>query len=428
MKNTRKFKDSFEMRDFFDAFALAKELIKQIDTYDDEESLSPAKREFLSKSKKYIEGLLRVYEEPLDYYNKIEHEIMMYCMQHMDEDDRGRGESVMKRAIDASKTFNEIKGHFNRVFRIEDTIQEHITIPLWKQYITPADKELKPGDKFLYLVHSGIGIIQLPGFPGFEEIRDYKDDYVSASLLSEEQAAMFNGSKVGLILKANEAIACSTRKDSGSHFVGKRSIRTILVFSEDNATDSGIPALLAGKVGGITSKIQTPKQLNRETVEAQRESGRIFSEESADVNEVVLNMAQVEVVGVFFKTNGCEINLEDFQRAVIMSEIYGVPIRIDNTAICRKNMGLAPYRPEDVLTFEKQVQYWGNEDNWKDKIEDPILFKELLKRYYEEVVIKQEYEPKIQKKIEEVFAKMMDISFHDGCEGKNIDDAPSIDE
>ena len=94
----------------------------------------------------------------------------------------------------------------------------------------------------------------------------------------------------------------------------------------------------------------------------------------------------------------------------------------------RKNMGLAPYRPEDVLNFEKQVQYWGNEDNWKDKIEDPLLFKELLKRYYEEVVIKQEYEPKIQKRIEEVFAKMMDISFHDGGEEKNIDDAPSIDE
>ena len=61
-----------------------------------------------------------------------------------------------------------------------------------------------------------------------------------------------------------------------------------------------------------------------------------------DVNEIVLEDSKIEVVGVFFKTNGCEINLRDFERAVIMEKIYNVPLKIANSSIYRKKLGLEP--------------------------------------------------------------------------------------
>lgn len=241
MKNTRQFKKVFEMNDFLDAFTLAQELLIQIDAYFSEKNISPFKKEFLVKSKKYIEQLLTKYGDPVKLYMQIDNEIITYGLQHANE--IGFGENAMQKAADASQILRDVKANFNRVFKIEDTIHEHITIPLWKQNITPADFELKSGDEFLYIVHSGLGMIQLPGFPGYR--KKYEFDYVSASLLSEKQMAMFNSSRVGLILKPNEAIVCSTRNDSGSHYVGNKSVRTILALNDTNAIESGIPATLS---------------------------------------------------------------------------------------------------------------------------------------------------------------------------------------
>ena len=74
-----------------------------------------------------------------------------------------------------------------------------------------------------------------------------------------------------------------------------------------------------------------------------------------DINEVVLDESKVEVIGVFFKTNGCEINFMDFERAVIMQEAYNVPLKIVNSALYRQQMGLSRYGAEDYEGYVKDV-------------------------------------------------------------------------
>lgn len=120
--------------------------------------------------------------------------------------------------------------------------------------------------------------------------------------------------------------------------------------------------------------------------------------------------------------------MSDFERAVLLSELYSVPLRVVNTAICRKNMGLAPYEPGDVQSLEEQISFFGDENNLKGRIHDPERFKELFKRYYEEVVLKHGYEPEIQKKISEVYSKITSYSFHDGTQATNMNDGPSFED
>lgn len=415
---TRKFSEYYEYREILDVFAISRSLLRQIEYYLENEALSDMDRKFLSESKKTIGDLLTKYGKENDVISKISREQIDFGFSEMCDNPKYKNlspEDFKKTYENSSITLRMIKQDFERICEIEDTIHNLITIPLWKKSMTSMDVELKPGDEFLYIVHAGENIIYLPGYPNYQKTRNFNGDYVSASLLTDKQMAMFGSSRVGLILKPNEAIVCATAVDSGTHFIGTQNPRTVIDFQNGNYIESGFPGDLMSSDNPLaTTKIQAPNQLTEDTIKRQKDRGHIFSNRSEDVNEVVLDDSKVEVIGVFFKTNGCEINLKDFERAVIMGKQYNVPVKIVNSSIYRKKLGLEPYEPEDLQGFERDLEFWGNSENWKKIIKNPEEDRELLKRYFTDVVVKQQYEPEIKKKIEDVFTRIIEYTYNGG--------------
>ena len=419
---TRKFSENYNETDIFDAFAIAKAIIRQIEYYLNNENLSEMNNQFLEESKRRIEELLEKYKDSFSTVLKISNEQISFGLNEManNQEYAGLSSEESKRIYEnSSETLQSIKKDFDKVFKIEETIHELITIPLWKKSTTSINTEIKPGDKFKYLVHSGEGIIYLPGIPNYRRRRNFEGDYVSASLLSDKQMAMFRNSQVGLIIEANDAIICSTQEDAGTNITSVQGIRTVFKFKEGLYLDAGFPGNLDkdGKVS--TTKIQSPNQLEEDTIKNQEKRGSVFSNRTEDVNEVILDDSKIKVIGVFFKTNGCEINLRDFERATMMERLYNVPLKSSNTAIYRRKIGLDPYDSKDYENYIEDVQFWNNPENWEKIINSPEEDRKLIRRYFNEVVVGQEYEDNIKEKIDSIFSKIIEYSYTVGKKGED---------
>ena len=419
---TRKFSENYNETDIFDAFAIAKAIIRQIEYYLNNENLSEMNNQFLEESKRRIEELLEKYKDSFSTVLKISNEQISFGLNEManNQEYAGLSSEESKRIYEnSSETLQSIKKDFDKVFKIEETIHELITIPLWKKSTTSINTEIKPGDKFKYLVHSGEGIIYLPGIPNYRRRRNFEGDYVSASLLSDKQMAMFRNSQVGLIIEANDAIICSTQEDAGTNITSVQGIRTVFKFKEGLYLDAGFPGNLDkdGKVS--TTKIQSPNQLEEDTIKNQEKRGSVFSNRTEDVNEVILDDSKIKVIGVFFKTNGCEINLRDFERATMMERLYNVPLKISNTAIYRRKIGLDPYDSKDYENYIEDVQFWNNPENWEKIINSPEEDRKIDIRIVNEVVVGQEYEDNIKEKIDSIFSKIIEYSYTVGKKGED---------
>lgn len=129
--------------------------------------------------------------------------------------------------------------------------------------------------------------------------------------------------------------------------------------------------------------------------------------------------SKIKVIGVFFKTNGCEINLRDFERATMMERLYNVPLKISNTAIYRRKIGLDPYDSKDYENYIEDVQFWNNPENWEKIINSPEEDRKLIRRYFNEVVVGQEYEDNIKEKIDSIFSKIIEYSYTVGKKGED---------
>lgn len=422
---TRKFSEEYNEKDIQDVFAISMCMLIQIDYYLEREELSEMNRQFLTESKKTIEGILRKYDGAINTITKISREQIEFGFREMCDNPKYQSlspEEYKRTYENSSETLQIIKQDFERICKIEDAIHELITIPLWKESTTSIDTEIKPGDEFAYIVHAGQNIIYLPGFPNYRKTRNLNGDYISASFLTDRQMAMFGNSRVGLIIKPNEAIICTAAMDSGTHITNNQNPRTIMDFKNGYYIESGFPGeYILDDEALATTKIQAPNQLIEDTIKKQEESGRILSSESRDVNEIVLDEAHLEVVGVFFKTNGCEINFADFERAIIMGEQYNVPVRIVNSSIYRRKLGLEPYEQQDLENYSLELEFWSNRDNWKEMITDPVEDRKLIKKYFNEVVVKQQYDPEIRKKIEEIFTGIIEYTYQAGNSEKSED-------
>ena len=94
-----------------------------------------------------------------------------------------------------------------------------------------------------------------------------------------------------------------------------------------------------------------------------------------------------------------------------MERAYNVPLKIVNSSIYRKKLGLEKYDPQDFQKYKEYIDFWSCPDNWKNLIDDPLEFRELIKRYFNDVVVKQEYEPEIRKEIEEIFTRIIEFTY-----------------
>lgn len=361
---------------------LAQRMIIQIDYYINNEELNETERECLVKSKSKIMSTLAKYGD-----------IDRMLLGFFDD-----------------KKKDEIIEDFERIFEIEDTIYKYITLPTWKKFFSGINPNFRQGDSFRYIVHAGSEIINLPGRLGYKKSRNFDADYISASILTNEDVTMFEKNRVGLILEANDSIICGSSHDSNTVISVMPSSRTIFKFNNGEYIDSGNFGFMSGNedLTGMVTKIQHPAQVMQEVL--QKNSGALFGE-NRGVNEVVLDDSKAKVIGIFFKTNGKEINLSDYIHVKKLEALYKVPVRIVNTSIYRKQSNQLMYTEEDDKRFEDQIMKYSNPENYKLISEHPGWTRQLLRHYYQEVVEGTCFEADAAERISVVFSKMLEFSY-----------------
>ena len=103
-----------------------------------------------------------------------------------------------------------------------------------------------------------------------------------------------------------------------------------------------------------------------------------------------------------------------------MQEAYNVPLKIVNSALYRQQMGLSRYGAEDYEGYVKDVEFWSNSENLKELLKNPEDDRKLIKRYFNEVVVGQNYERAIKEKLEDVFTRLIEYTYT--CGKKDVPD------
>ena len=379
---TRKINKERIFEDVETSLVIARKMVMQIEYYLENEDLIEIKRDFLIKSKASIMQII-------DKYNS-DANILFRNPRGISPDD--------------------IISDFNKVFEIENAIYEYITLPTWKDYFSRANSNFKQGDSFRVIVHAGGEIINLPGRLGYKKNRNFDADYISASILTDEDVSMFQRHRVGLILEPNDAILCGSSTDSSTCIKSEPSIRTIYGFSSGKYIDTGALAFMVHDkwLTGIVTKIQHPAQIMQEVT--RRNSHKLFGE-NGFVNEVVLDDSKAKVIGIFFKTNGKEINFSDYIHVKKLEALYKVPVTIINTSIYRRQGNEQIFTERENQAFETQIEKYSNPENFDFIRKHPGWTRQLLRNYYRDVVEGAEFDEDVRERISDVFSKILDYTY-----------------
>lgn len=265
-----------------------------------------------------------------DYKSRLNHELITYMVEKHPDGSWPKTDVI--EFYNQSEIYCKLKKYLEQLYSIEDEIHDKITLDLWKKYCTPitgdyriVNSNFRQGEEFRYIVHSGYNIIKLPGLPGHQKNRHVDGDFVSASLISNEQMHMYNGN-VGLILEPNESIIASSIGDSGTCISENQGLNSILEFGNGTYVNT-ILDIYAEK---IPTKIQSPGQLQTEFMKKLDRGNVDALDEGWPINEVILDDRRIKVIGVFFRVDEHTLALDDFVRAHNMSVMYKVPLRIVN--------------------------------------------------------------------------------------------------
>ena len=369
------------------AICIAERMVVLIDYYLENENLLEDDAEFLKNSKMTIIDIIKkskkARETPIFQPSSLPLE--EYCRYLMDLEEKEKDEFIKDMQI---------------VFDLEDEIYKRITLPVWKKYFSNGNTTFKQGEEFHYIVHAGCEIINLPGRIGYKKNRNFKGDYISASILSDQDISTFENLNVGLILEANDAIISAVSIDAGTTINGMQTVRTVYDFENGIYVHSGGLGYMTDEKRNyreIATKIAHPAIIEQETAWNNREVKYGYA---GGINEVVLDDGKVNVVGIFFKTNGREINLRDFIHVKKLEALYRVPVRIINTSLYRKQKGQEMFSEKDNEVFSRQLMKFSHPENLAFVREHPAWTRKLISHYFTEVVEGAEFDEETRQKID----------------------------
>lgn len=159
----------------------------------------------------------------------------------------------------------------------------------------------------------------------------------------------------------------------------------------------------------FATKIQSPKQVEYECI--QKSKARPLSNPGGLYSEEVIDAANTEVIGVVLQTNGCEINLADYEQVLELKKKYNVPVKIINMALFREKKGLEKYEKQDYQNFISQLGFWSDFSHIDNIKTSPEQLRTFLNGYYSDVVVGGNYESDIRDKISQTFTKMIEYAY-----------------
>ena len=263
------------------------------------------------------------------------------------------------------------------------------------------------------MLHSSNAFINLPGSEGYHKNKengndvDHKINFISSSLITDKE--METGyTNVGILIKPKRiTILTAYSSDCGTIENNQKNVTNIKVNDDGYCVSIAYP-----RYAMPISKLGTPKKIERDAIQASiNNTGEILNAGKwvfPIYTEVVIDKKDFELDGIFFKTTGCDINLQDYIVAKQMEMYYGKKLRKVNQSINREKNGLNPYTDEEIERFNDQLQFYNDEENYKMFKDAPVLFRNLIQSYYKEIVCETGFKAETKIKIESTFVKIIE--------------------
>jgi hypothetical protein len=456
------FKDGkYDSNNINEGMIIVEQLVKDIDIILEDYDLDDGKKEYLINSKKRIIAFLNKYEFDFSFDKKYYDEFRYLSNKFNLTDNEEKKLDIIKKIyfkklkeipekkhmvllpyyeqifiygeqgeVNAQEYYKKFYQELSECFDIEDQIHRNIVVPIWKDYISSIEDDFSQGSKFAYLLHSSNRFINLPGSENYHTNKDdendisHKTSFISGSLITNNEMETGN-SNVGILIRPKEVtILTASSSDCGTIENNERNVTNVKINEDGTCVSINFPEYEIP-----ISKIGTPKKIERDAMQASiNNTGEILNAGKWILpiyTEVVIDKRDFELDGIFFKTTGCDINLEDYIVAKQMEMYYGKKLRVVNQSIYRENNGLEPYTEEEKERFNKQLEFYSNPENYKMFEDNPVLYRNLIQSYYKEIVCGTDFKDETKTKIESVLVELIEY-LNSFIIQNNIEDSTEI--
>lgn len=348
-------------------------------------------------NEEYIEALEKVqdfknkYPNLHEVYLKIQDDLISsYCTNYYDN----QNNKESKLGIEFEKDLKEI-------ILLEEKLR-NIAAKKWETTKTSFE-DIVNGKEFMIVGHSALR------FPGTSFDEDFNKNnlqeaqYLSCSLFSQNELNTFHGIKTVYVIDVtDENFIAASISDATTMDVLTPSFQTIKTIEMEDRKHHINVGYTYDTEATVTS-ILTPKLIEMLSVKREfEENGEMYNYKNSTTNEIVLSRSKVNIKGILLISNGCDLLLVEY----LFLKININTFKCINKGLYRKRIGLSSYTEEEYREFIEKI---NKIDLYVQK---GIIDGELLKNYYEEVVIPMQYDEEIMFIINETFSKYIEISFY----------------
>lgn len=286
-----------------------------------------------------------------------------------------------------SKTGEKINIVFKKIFEIEDIVGR-ILASAWGRIVTPFE-EIKNGQSFIVIGHSGSGYINLPESEYYKDNGNENVCNISCSVFTDKLMNCFN-SKIVMLFNINpdSLVSVSSFDCATQMSLSKRSIKNLKEVSDNSFISAGY-APLDGNYQAVT-KTKSPKTL----IDGMLKNEHDLLTGHGVINEAILDKRFATAQGLLLFSSGYDILISEYIELLRMKKDYNLDFKVINRDLYREKYGLPPIDSTNTyyfyVEFNRLVDYVSQTDMSYSELES------ILDGYVNDVVIPLRLRPDLE--------------------------------
>ena len=356
--------------DFYDGYYIVKKIIKDIKEYD--LSLVEDKEYFIKLQEEVTNIDNELGDSSYELHKQINDDLISPRVVNYYYENK-------KYPKDASLVGEKVKRLFNRIFEIEDEVQE-ISAKIWNSKLTPFS-DIENGLPFSIIGHSGYGYIVTPTSSKYRN-NDYENTIsFSCSLFNEHSMNVFSSNLVMIFdINPSNFIAACNYDCATSKTEDYKNIRTLC---EVNGKYLSAGFMSNSDLDRIITKSECPTSV----------INKINNNPENTINEFIIDKNKSIPQGLVLFSSGYDFPLSEYISAIKMKYDYNLDLKVINkqlyfgTNLSKEEQINSLY--EDIDNFLSQYQDYEifSIINLLDGFIDNVIIPLKLDREIEEIII-----------------------------------------
>lgn len=294
----------------------------------------------------------------------------------------------------ASSIGMQFEKDLKEIFELEEKLSK-LSTTITCNSVTKFE-DIKNGEPFIVFGHA---TDYLPGTPDMKNYRKGGHQYLSCSLLTNNELNTFNNCKISYVYEpAENNLILSCYFDSATGTFYHPGFHTVKEVKVNNRVEYISAGYIHDDSRAVT-KISTPKVVEKLSIERELETQpELFDYENCLTNETVLDREQSKCSGALLIGNGGDLLIYEF----VHLKHNNIKFKCINKGLYRVAHNLKPYTEKEYEEFLYQLDKLPSLINMYNLTEKDLL------AYYNEVIIPMKYNEEIMAILDNYFSKYID--------------------